>query len=353
MSLLLVSEQANLRAEIAPMLEDDFVVQPANGVGEAMQLLARGSFDLILTEQALRPMTGLDLLDWVRRHSPRTVGALLIDSTEVGLAGEALRCGRLHACILQPVRAEDLLTTLRGAARQGLREQAQDLVQHDLRQLHINVQHTLLEQGVALQRAAEHFARSVAELEEDNRRLRLHALQLECQASTDALTGLLNRRTIEAVAASEISRRARHRAPLALGLIDADHFKRINSRYLLPGGDQALLGISRALADNLRGSDRVGRFGGEEFLVVAPQTDLAGARCLAERLRTAVEQTRISYNGRPIAVTVSLGFAVVEADVACDANELRHLAASALAEAKAAGRNCSIVRSLGPSMTVS
>jgi diguanylate cyclase (GGDEF)-like protein len=200
---------------------------------------------------------------------------------------------------------------------------------------------------VALERANSLLLLQNRKLEEANRRLRRHALEMERQATTDPLTGLLNRRAIEAVAGYEVCRRARHPGPLALGLIDADHFKSINTRHLLPGGDQALIGLARALAGSLRATDRVGRFGGEEFLVVAPHTDTAGATALAERLRAAVEQTPVSYNGEVIAVTVSIGFAVAEVEETGNYNELRHVAATSLADAKAAGRNCCVIRALG------
>src|SRR5262249_20911754 len=97
----------------------------------------------------------------------------------------------------------------------------------------------------------------------------------------------------------------------------------------------------------LRGADRVGRVSGDEFLVVAPQTDLAGARSLAERLHTTVAQTPVSYEGQVIALTVSVGFAVAEAGARADVTALRRVAALALAEAKNAGRNCCIVQVLG------
>jgi len=198
----------------------------------------------------------------------------------------------------------------------------------------------------ALERANSLLLLQNRELEEDNRRLRRHALEMERQAMTDPLTGLLNRRAIEAVAGYEVCRRARHPGPLALGLIDADQFKSINTRHLLPGGDQALIGLARALAGSLRATDRIGRVGGEEFLVVAPHTDTAGAAALAERLRAAVEQTPVSYNGEVIAVTVSIGVAVAEVGETGNYTELRHVAAAALADAKAASRNCCVIRAL-------
>ena len=108
----------------------------------------------------------------------------------------------------------------------------------------------------------------------------------------------------------EIRRRGRQPGPLAVGLIDADHFKTINTEHHHPGGDHALIGLARALVGALRTTDRAGRLGGEEFLVVAPQTDVDGAAALAERIRAAVERTPVHYNGQAIRLTVSVGFAV-------------------------------------------
>jgi diguanylate cyclase (GGDEF)-like protein len=132
--------------------------------------------------------------------------------------------------------------------------------------------------------------------------------------------------------------------PLALGVLDADHFKEVNRLYDLSGGDAALRGIALALSAALRLSDRAGRIGGEEFLVVAPQTDAAGAAVLAERLRASVAGEPIRYNGSSIAVTISLGFAVADTGIICDYPQLRHAADAALAEAKAAGRNRPVIR---------
>src|SRR5262249_3822679 len=155
---------------------------------------------------------------------------------------------------------------------------------------------------------------------------------------TDPLTGLPNRRAVDRLVESEIRRRARYPSPLALGLIDADHFKEINRRYLLPGGDQVLVDLAKTLSATMRTVDTVGRTGGEEFLVGAPETSLEGAATLGERIRAAVEATPFSYKGQPIQATVSVGFAVAGPGVPGDYDQLKHHAAAALADAKATGR---------------
>lgn len=203
-------------------------------------------------------------------------------------------------------------------------------------------------QQLRLERSREHLLDALRGLTTDlEQRTRERLRELETLAWRDPLTGLLNRRAIEELADAELHQHASGR-PLAVGLIDADQFKEINRRHLLPGGDQVLIGLARALEATLRGVDAVGRIGGDEFLVVSPETDLAGATTLAERLRTAVEQMPFSYNGRKIAVTVSIGFAVVTSGGVVGYAQLKHAAAAALAEAKAAGRNRTIIRALEP-----
>jgi diguanylate cyclase len=199
-----------------------------------------------------------------------------------------------------------------------------------------------------LEQAHERLTQRYRDLVEANQHLQRHILQMARLAMIDPLTGLLNRRAIETVAQREVRRRVRKPGPLALGLIDADHFKEINCRHLWPGGDQALLGLAQALTGSLRAGDSVGRIGGEEFLLIAPETDLAGSHSLGERIRSLIECAAINYNGQAIKVTVSIGFAVADAGVGAEYEELRHVAAEALAEAKSSGRNRCVVRSLRP-----
>jgi diguanylate cyclase (GGDEF)-like protein len=140
-----------------------------------------------------------------------------------------------------------------------------------------------------------------------------------------------------------VRRRARHPSPLALGLVDADHFKDINSTYLLPGGDHALSALAQIMIGSVRMEDTMGRIGGEEFQVVAPQTSLEGAAVLAERIRSRVEQSVIPYKDQTIRLTVSIGFAVVEAPSTTNPTQLKEIAAAALQQAKAQGRNRCVV----------
>src|SRR5205814_7743046 len=125
--------------------------------------------------------------------------------------------------------------------------------------------------------------------------------------------------------------------PRDLGIVDADHFKEINSRYLLPGGDQVLVCLAQTLARAGRTVDTVGRIGGEEVMVMAPETHGEGARTLAERMRSLVEASHTSYNGETIQLTISIGFAVAEEAVPARYEQMRRTAAGAPAAAQGCG----------------
>ncbi|MEO6066039.1 MAG: GGDEF domain-containing protein [Lysobacterales bacterium] len=144
--------------------------------------------------------------------------------------------------------------------------------------------------------------------EASNRRAFLLEQQLTREARTDSLTGLNNRRSLEAMAVTEIARSARDDAPLAVVLCDVDHFKRINDRHGHGIGDRAICAVAERLQSVMREGDALGRWGGEEFLAVLPNTSTRDAGAVAERMRSAVEALPISMVPE-IRVTVSLGVA--------------------------------------------
>jgi diguanylate cyclase (GGDEF)-like protein len=157
---------------------------------------------------------------------------------------------------------------------------------------------------------------------------------------------LPNRRAVDLIVRKELLRRVRTPCPVAVGLIDADYFGLVNKTYSQTAGDQVLVWLAGVLTDAIRASDSLGRVGGEEFMVVAPETDAAGAAALGERLRSQVEAAHTTYTGRTIRMTISIGFAAVGAGVPAGYDQLRELAADALKEAKESGRNRCVVRTL-------
>ena len=166
--------------------------------------------------------------------------------------------------------------------------------------------------------------------------------EIQHLALTDPLTRILNRRAFLDQAAHELSFSRRHRIPVALIMLDVDHFKRINDRHGHLVGDDVLIELSRLLTIHLRMQDILGRYGGEEFCILLPGTDGTGARTVAESLRLVVESTAFAPACGGISVTISLGAAVFDTDDAnADANLTRLFedADAALYQAKRQGRN--------------
>jgi diguanylate cyclase (GGDEF)-like protein len=162
--------------------------------------------------------------------------------------------------------------------------------------------------------------------------------ELRNLALSDSLTKLANRRAGEDRAHTEIARSKRHKRPLSLLLVDVDFFKRINDVDGHLVGDQVLRALARTLETTARTSDTVARMGGEEFMVLAPETTEDGARKAAERLRGAVDSLVIPTDKGPRSITISIGVAVLDDDVD-SLHELWRRADVALYESKRAGRN--------------
>jgi diguanylate cyclase (GGDEF)-like protein len=162
--------------------------------------------------------------------------------------------------------------------------------------------------------------------------------ELKHQAVRDGLTGLYNRREFGKLLGQAIARAGRLHGTFALLLFDIDHFKKLNDTYGHPAGDAALRNTAQVFERHMREDDQAARYGGEEFAAILPGADLAGAVRLAERVREAIEASRLVFEGARLHVTVSLGVAVWPDD-ARDDEGLVAAADRALYGAKQGGRN--------------
>jgi len=164
--------------------------------------------------------------------------------------------------------------------------------------------------------------------------------ELEELATKDSLTGLLNRRELSRVLEEELERAHRYHRSLAVLWIDFDHFKKVNDSYGHAAGDLVLSTASRVLGDSIRGVDSVGRFGGEEFVVVLPEMGQAEALDTAERLRQSIRHKPVILEtGDCVLVTVSIGVAVYPVH-GTSVEELSAEADKAMYRAKMQGRDC-------------
>jgi diguanylate cyclase (GGDEF)-like protein len=333
-SLLVVDDEPHILFTLSALLSHEFEVLTADSGEAAKVTFAQRPIDMILSDQRMAGISGVQLLEWVRQHSPKTMRLLMTGFAELEDAVDAINRGKVYRYLFKPWRGEELLQTLRDASRTFRMERQNEQLVEELQRLTLELEQRVRDR--------------TRELETTNRELQQKNLMLENLALTDPLTSLPNRRAMDHLVEVEIRRRARYPKALALGLIDADHFKEINCRYLLPGGDRVLTELARVLGLSVRRPvDSLGRIGGEEFMVLAPETNLEGAVVLGERIRDVVERSAFSYKGETIQVTVSVGFAVAEEGIAADYDQLKHMAAAALGEAKTLGRNRSVVHALG------
>ncbi len=222
------------------------------------------------------------------------------------------------------------------AARVALLELNREALQADFAQIDLGIVITIV---VAVNTVLAVFAVPTVLLA---RRFMMHA-RLLAESRIDTKTGLLNVATWESEAEAEIARAVRTRSPLAVALIDIDHFKMVNDTYGHLAGDKALRAVTDALREQLRSYDLAGRFGGEEFAILLPQTREDHAVSIADRLRMHIAgmSVPVSDDGKPencIRLTVSVGVAPLD-DTNRELTDLLAAADSALYLAKQAGRN--------------
>lgn len=188
----------------------------------------------------------------------------------------------------------------------------------------------------------QRVAERTAQLEDANR-------MLATLSVTDGLTNLANRRHFDEVLHLECARAARSSQPLAVIMLDVDHFKKFNDRYGHQAGDACLIRVAGALAGGTRrASDLAARYGGEEFSIVLPNTGAHEAQRLGEALRGAVEALDIPHAGAAAGVvTISVGVALLLEGGSADPDTLMRVADAALYRAKGAGRNCVVLGEAG------
>ena len=191
--------------------------------------------------------------------------------------------------------------------------------------------HTVAEKTLALNTANKQLSKELEEKEELAKNLKHHA-------STDTLTGLMNRRTYFKACEKEITSAIRYKTKLSYLTIDIDKFKKINDTYGHPFGDEVIRSLGVLLIENSRSSDYVARIGGEEFAILMPETDVDAAYHLADRLRANIAKHKIIYENKVIQITVSMGLShLLEEDK--DIETIVKRSDDALYEAKENGRN--------------
>jgi len=288
----------------------------ASGVQEALAAVPEFDAHVALVDVRLGTENGLKVISDLRRTQPAMHYVVMSAYADLESAMEALREG-VHAYLRKPVDVAELLATLETCFEK------------------IRLRRDELAAQGALRMAS-------AKLEEKNRRL-------ADLAATDELTGLYNRRQFIDMLRRECRRGKRHGTSTALVVADIDHFKAINDTYGHTLGDRVLVEVSRTLKEGARETDVVGRYGGDEFMILMPVTDDGSALAGAERLRKKVQQIQgivlpadveNPYASCSLRVSISLGVGSLSADEDGTPEQLIERADASLYIAKTSGRNC-------------
>jgi two-component system, cell cycle response regulator len=299
--LILVAddEPVNL-ALIKRRLEwEDYRVETAEDGGQAVEAAKRVLPDLVILDVMMPVLDGLGACRLLKEDpSTRDIPVIFLsalDDTDTKVNGLALGA---NDYISKPFRVEELLARVAVAIRL---KRERDLLQ---------------ENAEELRRRAE----AASEM-----------------SMTDALTGLLNRYGLQRALQRELAEARRYARPLSCLLLDVDFFKSVNDTHGHAAGDAALMQAARVLSESVRGSDVVCRYGGEEFLVLAPETDARGAHALAEKMRLAVAARLFGDGERAFPLTLSAG--VAELRPGESGNDMIARADLALYQAKQRGRD--------------
>jgi len=287
---------------------------------QALTALAEHAFDLVIADKNLPgQMSGLDLIALIKAKNPDLDVILITAYSDAATAIEAIRHG-VYDYIVKPFDSQEDVWRRLDRALEKRRLRLDNL--------------QLLEQ---LRTTNQELENKVAE----------RTRQLEVLTLSDDVTGLHNQRFLFQRLPEECKRARRYVHPLAVLMIDVDHFKSVNDSHDHVFGSQALRQLGEVMQQCVRGIDLCVRYGGDEYCIVLPETDLISATVVAERLRQQVAMRDVSNLSEPYYLTVSIGVTEFGESGAAEAQALLQAADRALYAAKAKGRNCVMVHAGG------
>ncbi len=318
--VLIVDDDEAIGAFLGRLLESKgWRVSIAKDAAAALALVAGNNFDVALLDKNLPDMTGLDLVPHVRKSLPEVEIIIMTAHADTRSLLQAIGSG-VYDYLVKPFSSLDEVShTLKRALekRQMARENRQLIAD-------------LEEANGRLTRMNEDLEKMVAE----------RTRQLEQLSLTDDVTGLYNQRFLHSRLDEEYYRSMRYQRSLSVVMLDVDNFKNVNDSHDHLFGSRVLNRVGELLSAGIRDVDMAVRYGGDEFVLILPETCAEGAPAAAERLRGEIERAEVGDNDSAYQVTVSMGVASVDDCEVSSAQGLLQAADRALYAAKKNGRNC-------------
>ncbi|MBP7125008.1 diguanylate cyclase [Myxococcota bacterium] len=318
-SVVMIDDEPEQLVVMEALLSDDFDTHGFTSGRQAIAALEQWPDSVVLCDQRMPDLSGDEVLTRIRVLYPRTVRVMVTGHADLPALVRALNEGSLFGYLQKPYEPEQLKALVHRAVR------SQEVVRENLR-----LQQELQSLQVRLDALVE---QRTASLVQEN-------VVLREMAERDALTGLFNARALHKRLQEEQERVHRYGEIVSLVMIDLDHFKDVNDTWGHLVGDAVLREVGMTLRRTVRQGDFVGRYGGEEFLVIAPGTPEEGAVRLAERLRASVESIAIPAGPETsLRQTISLGVATGRRGEEASLQEVLRRADECLYRAKRDGRN--------------
>lgn len=327
--ILCVDDDTTILSSLKQLLNGHFgkqwLVECAESGADALDAIASFENDgielsVIISDYIMPGMNGDELLAQVHRLSPKTVKVMLTGQSHLAGIVRAINEAQLYRYLEKPFDNTDFVLTIEGACKAYQQERMLALKNSELLRINSELE------GFN-KRLEAIVAERTQELQEKNR-------QLELLAVTDKLTGLFNRLKLDKTLTEEVTRGERYNTDFSVILVDVDKFKQVNDTHGHEVGDAVLVDIAGILGNHVRTTDLVGRWGGEEFLIVCRGSPLEAAATVAEKLRHVIAVHEFSVVGHK---TASFGLAQFRAGD--NVKSVLARADLALYQAKNSGRN--------------